>query len=213
MAAYREAHAAPTGSEAPQDRNAAIQTYYDALTQAEATLRTMQQAQGRADEVERAKAAAEAAKERADRMGDLNTVCTDLVDDLVKDGRDGFIARVQQYLPDGDTFDLVLRQNKRDVCMFGLVRDGTLHTALSGAEWARLTLALGAACIPEDDDVLAILTPEERAYDGVTLAAVMRALAKAPGQVILTSPIKPRGRTPAGWTVLDAGAAAEGGEA
>jgi hypothetical protein len=173
----------------------------------------MQQAQGRADEVTRAKAAAEEAKDRAARMDDLNTVCTDLVDDLVKDGRNGFIGRVQQYLPDGDTFSLVLRQNKRDVCMFGLVRDGVLHTALSGAEWSRLTLALGAACIPEDDDTIAILTPEERAYDGVTLAAVMRSLSRAPGQVILTSPIKPRGRTPAGWTVIEAGDAAEGGEA
>jgi hypothetical protein len=213
VAAYREAHAAQTGSEAPQDRNAAIQTYYNALTQAEATLRTMQQAQARAEEIDRVKQQQENLRVAASRMGDLATVCGDLADDLVKDARIGFVSRVQGFLPDGDTFDLVLRQNKRDVCMFGLIRDGVLHTALSGAEWSRLTLALGAACIPTDADVLAVLTPEERAYDGVTLAAVMRALSKAPGQVILTSPIKPRGRTPAGWTILDAGAAAEGGEA
>lgn len=212
VAAYREAHAAQSGTEGSQDRNAAIQAAYAALTEAETTLRTMQQAQGRADEVRRAKERAAEAEERAERMGDLATICGDLVDDLVKDGREGFIARVQQYLPDTDTFDLVLRDNKRDVCMFGLVRDGTLHTALSGAEWARLTLALGAACIPTEGDVLAVLTPEERAYDGVTLAAVMRALSDAPGQVILTSPIKPRGRTPAGWAVIEAGEAGEGGD-
>ena len=28
---------------------------------------------------------------------------------------------------------------------FGFTRDGALHTALSGAEWARLTLALAAS--------------------------------------------------------------------
>jgi len=214
VAVYREAHAAQSGTDdsQDQDRNAAIQAAYAALTEAETTLRTMQQAQGRADEVRRAKERAAEAEERAERMGDLATICGDLVDDLVKDGREGFIARVQQYLPATDTFDLVLRDNKRDVCMFGLVRDGTLHTALSGAEWARLTLALGAACIPTEGDVLAILTPEERAYDGVTLAAVMRALSDAPGQVILTSPIKPRGRTPAGWTVIDASDAGDGGD-
>ncbi len=211
VAAYREAHAAQSSTEGSQDRNAAIQTAYAALTQAEATLRTMQQAQARAEEIDRVKQQQENLRVAASRMGDLATVCGDLADDLVKDARIGFVSRVQGFLPDGDTFDLVLRQNKRDVCMFGLVRDGTLHTALSGAEWSRLTLALGAACIPTDADVLAVLTPEERAYDGVTLASVMRALSKAPGQVILTSPIKPRGRTPAGWTILDAGAAAEGG--
>ena len=210
--AYREAHAAQEGAEATQDRNAAIQATYAALTTAEDRLRAMQQAQGRAEEVARMMRDAVAAEGRCGDMDDLATVCGDLVDDLVKDARIGFISRVQQYLPDGDVFDLVLRENKREVCMFGLVRDGALHTALSGAEWARLTLALGAACIPEDDDVLAILTPEERAYDGVTLAAVMRALGKAPGQVILTSPIKPRGRTPRGWTIIEAGSAAEGGD-
>jgi energy-coupling factor transporter ATP-binding protein EcfA2 len=211
VAAYREAHAAQTGSEASQDRNGAIQAAYAALTQAEATLRTMQQAQARAEEIDRVVQQQENLRVAASRMDDLATVCGDLADDLVKDARIGFVSRVQGFLPDGDTFDLVLRQNKRDVCMFGLIRDGVLHTALSGAEWSRLTLALGAACIPTDADVLAVLTPEERAYDGVTLASVMRALSQAPGQVILTSPIKPRGRTPAGWTVLDAGAAAEGG--
>lgn len=213
VASYREADAAIKPSNGhPQDRNAAIQAAYTALTEAETAQRTMQQAQGRAAETARVRRDAVAAEERYGDMDDLATVCGDLVDDLVKEGRESFIARVQQYLPDGDVFDLVLRENKREVCMFGLVRDGALHTALSGAEWARLTLALGAACIPENDDVLAILTPEERAYDGVTLASVMRALGNAPGQVILTSPIKPRGRTPRGWTIIEAGSTAEGGD-
>ena len=60
--------------------------------------------------------------------------------------------------------------------------------------------------------MLAILTPEERAYDGVTLAAVMRALSDAPGQVIITSPIKPRGRTPKGWLIIEADPSAQGGD-
>jgi len=39
----------------------------------------------------------------------------------------------------------------------------------------------------------------------------MRGLSDAPGQVILTSPVRPRGKTPRGWTVIEVGT--ETGEA
>jgi hypothetical protein len=58
--------------------------------------------------------------------------------------------------------------------------------------------------VTDDDEAnLSILTPEDRAFDAETLAAVMRALGNAPGQVILCSPVAPAGRTPKGWTVID----------
>jgi len=214
VAAYQGAHAAQSGGTA-LDRNTEVSAAYGTLSEAEERSGEIARARGQAEAIEAAKARIKPLREREEHMGDLATVCGDLSDDLVKEGREGFIARVQRYLPEGDVFDLVLRENKREVCMFGFRRngdrsDGTLHTTLSGAEWARLTLALGAACIPKDDNVLAILSPEERAYDGSTLAAVMRALSDAPGQVIITSPIKPRGRKPAGWTIIEAGDSDEG---
>jgi len=89
-------------------------------------------------------------------------------------------------------------------------RDGVLHTALSGAEWARCTAAIAAALTA--DQPFAVIIPEERAYDAKTLAQVMRALSNASGQVILTSPVKPAGKTPAGWTVIDVEAIVEDGE-
>ena len=201
---YRTAHAT-YAADPPVDRITAIHEAYSALTSAEVRLRELERS---GDAYDRHQAAQERAKDALvilREVTDLSAACADLVDQLVSEGRESFIAKVQQYLPSSDTFDLVLKVHRRDVCLFGFRRDGELHTALSGAEWARLTMALGAACIPAKDNVLAILTPEERAYDGVTLAAIMRALSDTPAQVILTSPIKPRGRNPAGWMVIEAG--------
>ena len=202
--AYREAHAAQADAEAV-DRTAAVQAAYNALVAAERALQELLGAKARWEGLERARARADVASAEVETWSDREMAMGDLVDDLVVEAREAFVSRVQAFLPDTDTFDLVLRVGKRDVCMFGFRRADELHTALSGAEWARLTCALGSVCVPSDDDALAIIAPEERAYDGVTLAAMMRGLSKSPGQVILTSPAKPRGRTPKGWTIIEAG--------
>lgn len=144
-----------------------------------------------------AKRESEAAKNLAEEAGTV-------ADALLSQGRAGFVRRVQAFLPPDDEFDVVLKDGKRSVCMFGFRRNGVLHTALSGAEWARLTIALGAAIIPTDGRVLAILTPEERAFDADTLGEVMQALKAAPGQVILTSPVEPPSPIE-GWTMLRRG--------
>jgi len=121
---------------------------------------------------------------------------------LLTDALAAFTGKVQSFLPSTDIFGMALSEGAREVFHAGFDRSGALHTALSGAEWARLTLAMSAAILPMDA-TLAVLTPEERAFDPKTLAAVMRALSSAPGQVILTSPIPPHGKTPAGWTVVE----------
>jgi hypothetical protein len=202
--AYREAHAAQAEAEAV-DRTAVVQAAYNALVAAERALQELMGIKARWEGLERARTRAEVASAEVETWNDREMAMGDLVDDLVVEAREAFVSRVQSFLPDTDTFDLVLRVGQRDVCMFGFRRDGELHTALSGAEWARLTCALGSVCVPSDDAALAIIAPEERAYDGVTLAAMMRGLSKSPGQVILTSPVKPRGRTPKGWTIIEAG--------
>jgi len=118
-----------------------------------------------------------------------------------------FTARVQAFLPAADVFQLQLRDDKgKPTCDFGFMRDGELHTAVSGAEWVRLQLALTCAVVTPDPNKLVVITPEERAFDPATLREVMVALADAPGQVILTSPIKPKGAKPKGWTIIDVSA-------
>jgi energy-coupling factor transporter ATP-binding protein EcfA2 len=115
---------------------------------------------------------------------------------------ESFVARVQANLPVGDVFDLRLRDGEREVVQFGLVRGGHLHTALSGAEWARVMAALAAACVTEGQ--YACVIPEERAFDPATLCEVMTALGESPHQVILTSPVGPTS-VPSGWTVIQRG--------
>ncbi len=122
---------------------------------------------------------------------------------LLKTAIASFATKVQSYLPDSDVFDLRLEEDGKEVCRVGFVRSGGfLHTALSGAEWARLTLAIACAA-SENTPGLRVFTPEERAFDPATLRDVMVALAEAPGQVLITSPIKHKGRLPKGWTVID----------
>lgn len=147
---------------------------------------------------------------------------------LTTDLRASFAKRVQAYLPAGYTFGMTPTGDA-----FGLERGGHLQLGLSGAERNIVALAL-CALIAEDEidaanaaadaadaasaasaarTVLPIIIPEERAYDVATLGAMMRALAGVHAQVILTAPTAPKGRTPAGWTVVTVGASAGGAEA
>ena len=129
--------------------------------------------------------------------------CAEAVGSLLKTATADFIKKVQSYLPETDVFDLVLNDDDKEVCRFGFVRDSNLHTALSGAEWARLTLALACAANKPSADTLLVFTPEERAFDPHTLRNVLVALTDAPGQVILCSPVKPAGKLPKGWTLVE----------
>ena len=129
----------------------------------------------------------------------------EVVDELLRMAHKKFERSVQAYLPTSDQFAMVLVENKKAVCRMGFKRGDQLHTALSGAEWARLTLALGCATYKDTADTLAIFTPEERAFDPQTLREVMVALENAPGQVLLQSPSKPAGRVPKGWTIVEMG--------
>jgi hypothetical protein len=122
---------------------------------------------------------------------------------LLRSAREEFVKKVQSFLPTEDQFDLVLNEGDKEVCRFGFVRDANLHTALSGAEWARLTLALACASTKPEKDSLIVFVPEERAFDPETLRAVLIALTNAPGQVIITTPVKPSGKLPKGWTLVE----------
>ena len=146
--------------------------------------------------------------ERSKQVKALSEEAGTVVDDLLKRAHSKFEKAVQAYLPDTDVFKLVLVENKKPVCRMGFKRGNTLHTALSGAEWARLTMALGCATFKADENTLAIFTPEERAFDGDTLATVMNALSQAPGQVILQSPTSPSNNYRSEWRVIDLGSAA-----
>jgi hypothetical protein len=203
VALFQAAQRQGTPTSPTTGRQERIAAAYGDLTEQEGNLLRLMEARASWAALQQARDQGEEAKRSAADAKALADACKEVADALVEDGRQQFEMRVNEYLPEGDAFSLVLQEGSRIVCRFGFVRQGALHTALSGAEWARLTIALGLATMPTEENVIAILSPEERAYDGQTLASVMRALSGCPGQVILTSPVKPRGRTPKGWKVIN----------
>lgn len=136
-------------------------------------------------------------------MAALKSDCRSALDELSKKALKSIEEVVQSYLPESDRF--FLESDDKAVSM-GFMRDDLKHTALSGAEWARLTMAVAAAQLRlTHHEGPAVLTPTERAWDPDSLAAAMRALSEAPGQVLLLSPIKPKGRLPKGWMAVETG--------
>jgi energy-coupling factor transporter ATP-binding protein EcfA2 len=212
--AYKDAEAKQVeGFVSKEDKQTKIREAYLALTEAEKVHREMSEEVGKWKKVQEARQQQIIAKREAKEAAELSEECQKVADQLINAGRAGFVARVQKYLPSSDNFDLILQEGKREVCIFGFRRGTMIQSALSGAEWARLTIALAAAVLdaaPPTENSIAILTPEERAFDARTLAAVMRALVHAPGQVILTSPVAPRKEEQpeliaAGWKILKIG--------
>jgi hypothetical protein len=154
-------------------------------------------------------------RQARDRKGSLETQVdkskrlTDLLDsmmtELLAKATAAFEKRVSGYLPKGDSFRLVLWEGegkkRTETCLVGLEKADGLHTALSGAAWARVTTAV--ACVLADAQTLAVVVPEERAYDGATLRGIMAGLSNASAQVLITHPTKQSGRTPKGWAVIE----------
>jgi energy-coupling factor transporter ATP-binding protein EcfA2 len=169
---------------------------------AEEVLRNMQAARAAWGQYKSGLAQLDAARQDAATWKSLEDALSQAGRLLLTDALDDYKRRVQGFLPGTDAFAMRLSEGAREVFQAGFERGGVLHTALSGAEWARLTMAMSAAILPTGAK-LAVLTPEERAFDPKTLAAVMKSLSNTPCQVVITSPIAPSGKIPAGWTVVE----------
>lgn len=172
---------------------------------ADVALTQLRDAVSRWSTFNRARDQAEGERKKQDDYERLDEALRKARVSLLDGAIDGFVARVQKYLPPTDRFGLRLREGEREVLQFGLVVDSdnpavaekdrkpVLHTALSGAEWARVTVALAAAVAERDlefrveDEKLSILVPEDRSWDGQTLASVLDALRAFPGQVIVAT--------------------------
>lgn len=134
----------------------------------------------------------------------LRAACESAVGNLLAEQTRNFTDLVQKYLPDTWHFKIELADGEREVFRMGFERDGNLHCALSGAEWATVITAVSMAVTSKLDAVEpAILVPYDRAWDTRTLSAVMRGFLNFDGQVIIASTVRPMGRPPKGWTILD----------
>lgn len=202
--ALHEVHGVVPGPEngAPVGQPLTIENARLAVQTAEARLSNMASAEAAWESAKKARDASANAESEEARLGQLAKACTGVVRELLDYGVQSFAEKVQAFLPRTDRFGLRLRDGGRDVCQFGLYHGDALHTALSGAEWARVTAALAAVCGPTADDQLAVIRPEERAFDPGTLSEVLSALVRAPQQILFETPIRPA-VVPQGWTLIE----------
>jgi hypothetical protein len=176
------------------------------LEAARNTLRSMEQAQAAWDPIKRARDSAAEKEVELDEWRRLIDALKTATSRLLDKAKDAFVARVQAFMPKGDVFGLVLRDDDREVCQYGFLRDGRLYEAASGVEWAYVTAAIAAASIPPaEKDKLHVIVFEDRAWDIDTLGAVCDALAKVEAQVIIatTPPMDWQGGAPDDWTLVD----------
>ena len=129
----------------------------------------------------------------------LALVLEKLVGSFLSRGVNDFVRDVNLALPEGDVFNLRLQDGDREVCQYGLERQGVLHTALSGLEWARVTAAM--ATVATRASPLSIIIPEDRGWDAAILANTMAAWGTLPHQVVIATTTQPAS-IPEGWTLI-----------
>lgn len=173
----------------------------DEVTTAEAALRELELLQGRWDAAQKPVDTSVDAGLDSARWKDLTTALSIAMGHLLDEGVEGLRAKVQAYLP-GNTFSLRLRDGERSVCQMGFEREGVLHTALSGFEWAQMNLALAGVIAKKGE--LSVLIPEDRAVDADTLAKMLTVYENAPMQVIIATPTRPT-TVSAAWTIIERG--------
>jgi hypothetical protein len=128
---------------------------------------------------------------------------------LLKSAAGAFAAKVQAFLPKDWKFEIQLTDGDREVFRLGLRQGGHLNLALSGVEWASVTMAIAMVVATAAPIGVPILTiPEDRGWDGTTLSQVMRAWSDFDGQVIIATTTRPV-RPPKDWKVIELGAAHE----
>jgi len=195
----------PTGEAA----NPEVQAQCDAATSAaeEARQRVnnlLAQVQGW-DEVDNLRQRARNAESEARVYQFLAKELKAAVGTAVEGATSAFTSRVQSLLPKEDRFWLDAKTGR-----YGLAREvkddeGTYSrrdSALCGAEWARVTLAIAGAATPADAE-LSILIPEDRAWDPKTLRSSLVALTDYPGMVVVTTTVKPFRGAPKGWQMIE----------
>ncbi len=131
---------------------------------------------------------------KADAFTSLSKSLSCVGKDLLKSAKSQFEGKVNNYLPKDDRFEIDLASSR-----VGLRRDGALHSALSGAEWNRVLMAM--SCAVSGGSTLNVLVPPDRAWDRDTLEGMMKALADADDQIVVMSTVKPE--PVEGWTLIE----------
>ena len=153
------------------------------------------------DRLKTARETAATMTESAARYDNLHKTCSKLLAEMTEVSIVALVTTAQKYMPK----DWKLRVDVRPSFRFGIEVGGQLYSTMSGAQWASTLSALSIALGVLTEADLILVVPEERAFDGKTLRAMMAGLVKAPDnvQVLLTSTTKPSGRISSKWKVID----------
>lgn len=160
------------------------------------------QAKSAWDNITVARRRAEALMSDAEEFKSLKDYCTKAISKLLDSRLEGFVRRVDRFLPSNWTFQI---ESTNKTFRVGLkTGPGPFRAALSGVEWATVTTAVAmGACEYMGAQRPIVLIPEDRAWDPRTLGHVMRAFSRFDGQVILASTIRPLGRPSKEWTIIN----------
>lgn len=159
------------------------------------------------------------AKQDEAKWDGVYTALTDAITVVLRRAKDVFVEDVRKHMPEADkmpnggVFDISLNEGARETCDIGLRRTftddagesyETVITALSGAEEV-MTITAMAAALGErkGPEYLTLVTLRERGIHPNRLGDAMRALSKAPVQIIWTNTVKPKGGKPGGWKIID----------
>jgi hypothetical protein len=135
------------------------------------------------------------ARKRATALVEVGEALEATGEALLSRRKSEFEERVSTFLPTGDVLGVDL-----DSARVGLLRGGNLHSALSGAEWSRVLLALAAATVG-GGSTPCVLVPADRSWDRDTLTSVMAALSGSSAQIILMSTVMPD--PVEGWSLVE----------
>jgi len=174
---------------AVQQQIADLQAQRDAMVRDQALAERASQARVDRDRLDEAVESAKAAR------GKLKAARKVYVEAGVSDFED----QVSRYLPDNVRFRVVTDgAHTRLGLSFG---DSGPITSPSGSQEASMLAAIACAVAPDDGPAVVILP--DRQWDPDHLRLVMRGLAKSDAQVVVVSTVKPKGRVPKAWTVVD----------
>lgn len=192
------------------------------LQAAETYLASLLRSAGNWDTVQRAKDTAAELRSSKPAYQELAAATTSAVTSLLDKLVAAFCVAVQRFLPERWVFGLTLRRGDREVFEMGFLRSGSLHTLLSDTELDALSVAVtmavaemgggasgkkrGRKAANATQQPYYLVVPADRARDAETLGELVRAWGKFSGQVIVETPVMPKGRLGKDWTVVDVGA-------
>jgi hypothetical protein len=146
---------------------------------------------------------AAAASKGAATMKSLVEACNSRVADLFGRAVGAFETAVSRYLAEGETARVVRDLGGLDSFVLARAKDGIIHTASTGSVGARLLMAAAAAICEHAE--FGVIVPPDKAMSAEVLREAMKALDKAPIQVVLQSVVRPAGKMWKDWTIVELG--------